>query len=39
MEAWWILAQGGAAAVVRHRHGLKVEDEGFLKNLVVISFF
>jgi hypothetical protein len=39
MEAWWILAHGGAAAVVRRRHGLKVEDEGFLKNFVVISFF
>jgi hypothetical protein len=39
MEAWWILAQGGAASVVRRRHGLKVEDEGLLKDLVIISFF
>jgi hypothetical protein len=31
--------KGGAAAVARHRHGLKVEDEGFLKDLVVILVF
>jgi hypothetical protein len=31
--------QGGAAAVARHRHGLEVEDEGLLKNLVVFFVF
>jgi hypothetical protein len=31
--------QGGAAAASRRRHGLKVEDEGLLKNLVVIFVF
>ena len=30
---------GGAAAAARRRHGLKVEDEGHLKNLVVIFIF
>jgi hypothetical protein len=32
------LTQGGAAAVARRRRGLKVEDEGFLKDLIVIFF-
>ena len=32
-------SQGGAAAVTLHRHGLKVEDEGHLKHLVVIFVF
>ncbi|XP_071683790.1 uncharacterized protein [Lolium perenne] len=31
--------QGGAAAAVRHRHGLEVEDEGLLKDLIVIFVF
>ena len=31
--------QGGAAAAACRRHGLKVEDEGFLKDLVVIFPF
>jgi hypothetical protein len=31
--------QGGAAAAARRRHGLEVEDKGFLKNLVVIFVF
>jgi hypothetical protein len=31
--------QGGAAAATHHRHGLEVEDEGLLKDLVVISIF
>jgi hypothetical protein len=31
--------QGGAAAATRRRHGLEVEDEGFLKDLVVIFIF
>jgi hypothetical protein len=31
--------QGGAAVVARRRHGLEVEDEGLLKDLVVILFF
>jgi hypothetical protein len=31
--------QGGAAVAARHRHGLEVEDEGLLKNLVVIFIF
>jgi hypothetical protein len=31
--------QGGAAAVARRRHGLKVKDEGLLKDLVVIFVF
>jgi hypothetical protein len=30
--------QRGAAAATRRRHGLEVEDEGLLKNLVVIFF-
>jgi hypothetical protein len=30
--------QGGAGAITRHRHGLEVEDEGHLKNFVVILF-
>jgi hypothetical protein len=33
------LAQGGAAAAVHRWHGLEVEDQGLLKDLVVISFF
>jgi hypothetical protein len=33
------LTQGGAAAVARRRHGLEVEDEGILKNLVIIFVF
>jgi hypothetical protein len=32
-------AQGGAAAAARRRHGLKVEDEGHLKDFVVIFVF
>jgi hypothetical protein len=31
--------QVGAAAAARRRHGLEVEDEGLLKNLVVIFVF
>jgi hypothetical protein len=31
--------QGGAAAAARRRHGLEVEDEGLLKDLVVIFIF
>jgi hypothetical protein len=31
--------RGGAAAAVHRRHGLKVEDEGLLKNFVVIFVF
>jgi hypothetical protein len=31
--------QGGAAAVARHRHGLEVEDEGLIKDLIAISIF
>jgi hypothetical protein len=31
--------QGRAAAMARHRHGLKVEDEGFLKDLAVTFVF
>jgi hypothetical protein len=31
--------QGGAAAVARRRHGPKVEDEGLLKDFVVIFVF
>jgi hypothetical protein len=31
--------QGGAAAAARSRHGLEIEDEGLLKNLVVIFVF
>jgi hypothetical protein len=30
---------GGAAAVACRRHGLEIEDEGLLKNLVVIFIF
>jgi hypothetical protein len=30
---------GGVAAAARHRHGLEVEDEGLLKDLVVIFIF
>jgi hypothetical protein len=30
--------QGGAAAAARHRHGLEVEDEGLLKDLVIFIF-
>lgn len=33
------LAQEGAAAAARRRHGLEVEDEGLLKDLVVIFVF
>jgi hypothetical protein len=33
------LTQGGAAAVARRRYRLEVEDEEFLKDLVVILFF
>jgi hypothetical protein len=32
-------AQGGAAAAARRRHGLEVEDEGLLKDLIVIFVF
>ena len=32
-------ALGGAAAAARRRHGLEVEDEGHLKDLVVIFVF
>jgi hypothetical protein len=32
-------ALGRAAAVTRRRHGLEVEDEGHLKDFVVIFFF
>ena len=31
--------QGGAAAAARRRHGLEVEDEGHLKDFVIILFF
>jgi hypothetical protein len=31
--------QGGAAAAARRRHGLEVEDEGLLKDFVVIFVF
>jgi hypothetical protein len=31
--------QGGAAAAARRQHGLEVEDEGLLKDLVVIFVF
>jgi hypothetical protein len=31
--------QGGAAAAARRRHGLEVEDEGLLKDLIVIFIF
>jgi hypothetical protein len=31
--------QGGAAAMAHRRHGLYVEDEGLLKNIVVIFIF
>jgi hypothetical protein len=31
--------QGGAAAAARRRHSLEVEDEGLLKDLVVMFFF
>jgi hypothetical protein len=31
--------QGGTAAAARRRHGLKVEEEGLLKDLVVIFVF
>ena len=31
--------QGGAAAAARRRHGLEVEDEGLLKDLVIIFVF
>jgi hypothetical protein len=31
--------QGGTAAAVRRRHGLEVEDEGLLKNLIIIFIF
>jgi hypothetical protein len=34
-----LLRQGGAAAAARHRHGLEVEDEGLLKDLIVIFIF
>jgi hypothetical protein len=33
------LTQGGAPAVARCRHGLKVEDEGLLKDFVIIFVF
>jgi hypothetical protein len=33
------LTQGGAAAAARRRHGLKVEDEGLFKDLIVIFIF
>jgi hypothetical protein len=33
------LTHGGAATVARRRHGLEVEDEGLLKDLVVIFIF
>jgi hypothetical protein len=32
-------SQGKAATAVRHRHSLEVEDEGHLKNFVVIFVF
>jgi hypothetical protein len=32
-------ALGGAAAVARRRHGLEVEDEGHLKDFIVIYVF
>ena len=32
-------ALGGAAAAARHRHSLEVEDEGHLKDLIVIFVF
>jgi hypothetical protein len=31
--------QGGAAAAARRRHGLEIEDEGLLKDLVIIFVF
>jgi hypothetical protein len=31
--------QGGAAAAARRRHGLEVEEEGLLKDLVVLFVF
>jgi hypothetical protein len=31
--------QGGTATAARRRHGLEVEDEGLLKNLIVIFVF
>jgi hypothetical protein len=31
--------QGGAAVAAHHRHGLEVEDEGLLKDIVVIFVF
>jgi hypothetical protein len=31
--------QGGVAAVACRRHGLKVEDEGLLKDLIIIFIF
>ena len=31
--------QGGAAAAARRRHGLEIEDEGLLKDFVVIFVF
>jgi hypothetical protein len=31
--------QGGAAAVAHRRHGLEVEDEGLLKDLIVFFVF
>jgi hypothetical protein len=31
--------QGGAAAATRRRHGLEIEDEGLLKNLIIIFVF
>jgi hypothetical protein len=33
------LTQGGAAAAAHRRHGLEVEDEGHLKNFIVIFIF
>jgi hypothetical protein len=33
------LTPGGAAAAACHRHSLEVEDEGLLKDLVVIYIF
>jgi hypothetical protein len=33
------LTQGGAAVVARYRYVLDVEDEGFLKDLVVLFIF
>jgi hypothetical protein len=31
--------QGGAAAAAHRRHGLEIEDEGLLKDLVIFLFF